>query len=348
VVTSLIVAALAALLPAGFRERQRAEWLGDLTQLDGRARRRYLLTATLTLPSLLLVARRSPSSPYGGWAVTLPRRSRGYALVTAFAITAALFGAAVAGRLGWDPPPPLLSEAASQALKETVFPGRTVTGRPEAPAFAQTGDGDWTAGGALFEVPSVPAGRDLSTDAVTARDRLAAAGWTIDNDVRTDLMPDNGATDTGWSFTAHTGGLVLEFGAWRYPDRTSSQYYVRRTTFPRAPALPLLAAALVSGLAACALYRRIGDRRGRAAIRASAPTVLLFAVAPTVLLLVAREFAGPLADETWPPAWYLLFVAGGEHPWVYAALTTVFAVWVALLPTIHAPLEAPRWEYRET
>lgn len=352
-VTSLIVAALARLLPAGFRDRQRAEWAGDLAQLDARSRARYLLTATLTLPSLALAARSAPGA-YGGWAITLPRHVRGYALVVAFTLVTAMFGAAVAGRLAWDPPPALLSSAGSQALKETVFPGRVVTGSPDARAFDQDVDGNWSSGGALFEVPSVPVDRDLKADTVAARDRLTAAGWTIDEDVTSALTPgavDFRPTDTAWSFTAHTGTLVLEFGASRYSDRTSSQYYVRRTTYPHAPTMLLLTAALLAGaagwVAACSLYRRVGGRRGRAALRASASTVVLFALMPAAVLLVARDFAAPLAHEVWPPAWYWLFVTGGEHPYVYAASTAIFAVWLALLPTIHAPIKAPHWEYAD-
>jgi len=353
VVTSLLVAALARLLPAGFRDRQRAEWLGDLAQLDGRARARYLLTATLTLPSLYLVAKSTPGT-HGGWAVALPRHVRGYALIAAFTLVTAMFGAAVAGRLAWDPPPPLLSAAGSQALKETVFPGLAVTGSPDAPAFDQDADDNWHSGGALFEAPPVPIHRDLKADAVTARDRLAAAGWTIDENVHSALTADAvdiGPDDAAWSFTAHTGGLALEFGASRYSDRTSRHYYLQRTTYPRAPTMLLLAAGMVTGaagwLAACSLYRRVGARRGRAAVRVSASTVVLFALAPATFLLVAREFAAPLAEEVWPPAWYWLFVVGGEHPYVYATLTTIFAVWVALLPTIHAPVKAPHWEYAD-
>jgi hypothetical protein len=353
VVTSLIVAALARLLPAGFRDRQRAEWLGDLAQLDGRSRARYLLTATLTLPALFLVARSAPGA-YGGWAVALPRHVRGYALVAAFTLVTAMFGAAVAGRLAWNAPPPLLSAAQSQALKETVFPGRVVTGSPGAPAFEQDVDGHWASGGASFEVPSVPGNRDLKADTVTARDRLAAAGWSIDEDVTSALTPDAvdfSQADVAWVFTAHTSALVLEFGASRYKDQTSSQYYVRRTTYPKAPVTVLLTAAMVAGaagwLAACSLYRRVGGRQGRAAVRASTPTVVLFALVPTAFLLVARKLADPLAHEVWPPAWYWLFVTGGQHPFVYAALITVLAVWVALLPTIHAPVKAPRWEYAD-
>ena len=352
-VTTLLVTALARLLPAGFRDRQRAEWLGDLAQLGGRSRARYLLTATLTLPSLYLVARSTPSA-YGGWAVALPRRVRGYAVIAAFTLVTAMFGAAVAGRLAWDRPPPLLSAAGSQALSETVFPGRVVTGNLDAPAFEQDVDGNWSSGGALFEVPSVPVDRDLKADTVTARDRLAAAGWTIDEDVRSALSADAvdiGPDDAAWGFTAHTDTLLLDFGASRYSDRTSSGYYLRRTTYPHAPTVLLLAAGMLTGaagwIAACSLYRRVGTRRGRAAVRAAAPTVTLFAVAPAIFLLVARELAAPLADETWPPAWYGLFVVGGEHPWIYAALAAIFALWVALLPTIHAPVKAPHWEYAD-
>jgi hypothetical protein len=166
---------------------------------------------------------------------------------------------------------------------------------------------------------------------------LAAAGWAIDDDVQSVLIPgavDSGPGDVAWSFTAHTGGLVLEFGALRYGDRASSQYFVRRATYPQAPTTLLLAAGIVAGA-----------RRGRAAVRVSAPTVVLFALVPAAFLLVAREFAGPLAAEVWPPAWYWLFVVGGERPYVYASLATILAVWVALLPTIQAPIPAPRWEY---
>jgi len=52
---------LAGLLPAGFRERQRAEWTGDLLELadsTAAARRRYLFAAAWTLPALRGAARR--------------------------------------------------------------------------------------------------------------------------------------------------------------------------------------------------------------------------------------------------------------------------------------------------
>jgi hypothetical protein len=50
---------LGALLPAGFRDRQRGEWAADLLMLahDPAARRRYLLAAARTLPALRAVAR---------------------------------------------------------------------------------------------------------------------------------------------------------------------------------------------------------------------------------------------------------------------------------------------------
>ena len=353
-VTSLIAAALARVLPAGFRERQRSEWLGDLAQLDRAARWRYVLTATLTFPSLYLAARRSGPRPYAGWAIALPRRTRGYVMVTSFAIATALLGAALAGRLSWDPPPPLLTPSASQALQETVFPGRVVTGTPDAPAFGEDADG-WIPGGSVFAVPSVPVDRDLRADTVTARDRLAAAGWAVDDDVHSALDPGAVSftpTDTAWSFTAHNAGLVLEFGATRYSGQpASSFYYLHRTTYPHAPVLLLLSAGALAGLAgwlaACSLHRRVGDRRGRAALRAASPTVAAFAVVPTAFLLVAREFAAPLTERGWTPAWFFLFVRGGEQPYGYAVLISVFAVGVAMSTTIHAPIRPPHWDYAD-
>ncbi|GLY93235.1 hypothetical protein [Actinoplanes sp. NBRC 103695] len=52
------VSLLAALLPAGFRDRQRDEWTGDLLALPLPDRRRYLVGAARTLPSLRRAAHR--------------------------------------------------------------------------------------------------------------------------------------------------------------------------------------------------------------------------------------------------------------------------------------------------
>lgn len=58
-----VVGTLCWLLPAGFRQRQRAEWTGDLLAMSAAgagaaARRRYLFAAAWTLPSLRAHARR--------------------------------------------------------------------------------------------------------------------------------------------------------------------------------------------------------------------------------------------------------------------------------------------------
>jgi hypothetical protein len=349
VVIRLIVAVLARMLPAGFRDRQRAEWLGDLGELPGPARLRYLVTATLTLPSLYVAARRRTP-----WTDGIRTGSGGYGLVAVFAVVTAMFGAAVAGRLTYTPPGPMLSAAASQALAATVFPGRVVDGSPKAPAFTTDADDETLPGGALFEVPSVPTSRDLRADAITARDRLAAAGWTIDDDVHYDLDPAtvdvNLATDTSWAFTAHTADLTLEFGAWRYGTNTTSYYGLGRTTYPRPPATVLLAAAAVAflagWLAACRLSRRVAGLRNRAAMRAAIPTIVALAVAPAAFLLVNRLVA-PIPDESSPPRWYLLFVEGGDNAYFYAATVAVLALGLALRPTIREPIRAIPWEYAE-
>jgi hypothetical protein len=52
------VSLLTALLPAGFRDRQRDEWTGDLLALSLPDRRRYLFGAARTLPSLRRAAHR--------------------------------------------------------------------------------------------------------------------------------------------------------------------------------------------------------------------------------------------------------------------------------------------------
>jgi hypothetical protein len=76
-VDDLVVSLLAALLPAGFRERQRGEWASDLLTLAGSApgaRLRYLWGAARTLPTLRRLARCGRSAgavqldaPIGAW-----------------------------------------------------------------------------------------------------------------------------------------------------------------------------------------------------------------------------------------------------------------------------------------
>ncbi|MFI7603277.1 hypothetical protein [Actinoplanes sp. NPDC049681] len=65
----LVVAAMAGLLPAGFRQRQRAEWTADLLEVGaaGRAAQwRYLAAALWTLPALRSFARRGVAAGTGG------------------------------------------------------------------------------------------------------------------------------------------------------------------------------------------------------------------------------------------------------------------------------------------
>jgi hypothetical protein len=56
------LALLGGLLPAGFRERQRDEWAGDLVALAGGDRRRYLIGAARTLPILRSQVRNHPAA----------------------------------------------------------------------------------------------------------------------------------------------------------------------------------------------------------------------------------------------------------------------------------------------
>jgi hypothetical protein len=266
---SAVVWILARLLPEHFRDRQRDEWRGDLAQLDRTARLRYLATAALTLPSLYAAARKSGNQAYGLRTLALPEDTGARALIIMFALVAAMFGAAAAGRLTWTPLPPLMSAAESRLLAETVFPGRTVTGAPDAPAFASDVDGDTQPGSAGFEVPSADPHRDLRADAELAHDRLQARGWTIDTDVHSVLTPDivgvDMARDADWQFAAHRDGLTLDFTTWRYQDRGLAAYEVRRTTVPHFHLWTAIAAAVPGGflgwLLACRLHRHATRRR---------------------------------------------------------------------------------------
>jgi hypothetical protein len=74
-VDRFLVALLGALLPAGFRERQRGEWASDLLTLaaeEPAACRSYLLGAARTLPALWSVARGGPGAP----AIAVPAGTR--------------------------------------------------------------------------------------------------------------------------------------------------------------------------------------------------------------------------------------------------------------------------------
>ncbi|WP_199512507.1 hypothetical protein [Nucisporomicrobium flavum] len=336
------IALLTRMLPAGFRERQREEWRGDLAELarHGRASRlRYVAIAALTLPSLHLAARRAPSAG-GGWALR-PEKGSGTAVpIALLAVTAGMFAAAAVGRLTWTPPPPMMTAAQAQDLAVTVFPGRAVTGTPEAPVFDSDVDDNTLAGATAFEVAAVPLDRDFEADLHAARDRLRARGWTIDTDVHDELTPDvvgvDLTRDSLWRLTAHRDRLTLDVTTGRYHDQATASYLVRPVTYQHLPALPLLAAAapaaLAAWLAACRLHRRAARRRGFPQLTAAAGVIVCFAALPMTGLLLAAPHAATLTDEPLAPWWYTLFVTGGDRPYVYAALVTVLAIWLTGLP----------------
>ncbi|UQU67829.1 hypothetical protein COUCH_16800 [Couchioplanes caeruleus] len=336
------IALLARMLPAGFRDRQRAEWRGDLAELarHGRASRlRYLAIAALTLPSLHLAARRGPWAG-GGWAIR-PQKGSGTAVpIALLAVTAGMFAGAAAGRLTWTPPPPMMSAAQARELAGTVFPGRTVTGTPAAPVFDSDVDDNTLAGATTFEVSAVPLERDFEADLRTARDRLRARGWTVDTDVHDEMTPDvvgvDLAHDSLWRFTAHRDHLTLDVSTGRYRNQATASYLVRPATYQHLHTLPVLAAGapatLAAWLAACRLHRRAARRRGLPQLTAAAGVIVSFAVLPMAGLLIAAPHATPLTDEPVAPWWYTLLVTGGDRPYVYATLVTVLAIWLAGLP----------------
>jgi hypothetical protein len=74
----VVVGLLARLLPPGFRDRQRAEWTGDLLAMEkagAGARWRYLVGAMFSLPALRSVVRRGDLGGPAGGVVVSPGRT---------------------------------------------------------------------------------------------------------------------------------------------------------------------------------------------------------------------------------------------------------------------------------
>jgi hypothetical protein len=128
-----VVAALARLLPAGFRDRQHAEWTGDLVALSDTGagnRWRYLLGAAWTLPSLrAVVVRRGATG--------------GPVLLTGAPAAMATIGRVLLVGLGW----PVVSWWLAVFGRYTVLdiPGRLAAngGTPVDPKDLWPVDGPW-------------------------------------------------------------------------------------------------------------------------------------------------------------------------------------------------------------
>ncbi|MEU4156929.1 hypothetical protein [Actinoplanes sp. NPDC026670] len=201
-VSRIAVAALARLLPAGFRDRQRAEWSADLLELSPRQRVRYLSSAAWTLPELRAAVRAgrpawwSPAGLRAG--LGRPGTSGVVALAVVVAVLGAMFGAAGATRIGWEHARPLPSGAEAAELTRTAFPGRPVVSADTAAFWAGKPDDRSVYVGVIYSVDKADA------EVPGVAQRLDAAGWqTVPH-----LYPDS---MSGADIRMERDGLVLMY-----------------------------------------------------------------------------------------------------------------------------------------
>ena len=312
----ILVAALAGLLPPGFRYRQRAEWSADLADLRSAgtvARCRYLVAAAWTLPTLRRAVRggRTPAP-----SLLSPHRLRAglgrpgtpgiVALAMLVSLLAGLFGAAYATRVGWEYATPLPVGGQAREVEQTVFPGLMVTGGGDALLWTQPGE--HAEFGAVRYVVDPRETRSVTSAPAEIRDRLLAAGWRPVRD------PDAGMP--GFESSAQAGVLKMARGGLVLTYRGGDEFTVARAV---PPWMGWVAAAglLVGGLIGWALTgwagRRadVGSAAGQLAAMVAWPTVVV------ALLLLLGGLLGRPGGQTWHDMFYLhlLYIADGPPKW---------------------------------
>lgn len=309
----VVVALLVRLLPAGFRERQRAEWSADLYELAAESvvvRWRYLLSAAWTLPELRAVVRAGRPSPLSvrGLRAGLGRPGTPGIVVLAVLVSllSALFGAAWAARIGWEFSAPLPTGAQADDLKQTVFPGLAVIGGGDAPLWRQ-GVEHPGFGTAYYVIDPADAG-DVGNLRDGVHDRLLAAGWhAVEHpDAGDPYFPSYPEASEIWMTR---DGLVLKYDG-------GNDFTVQRAV------PPWMAWVAVAGAAAGAMIGwLVTGWAGRRAAEGSA----------------AAQLAGPLA---WPAAVVVLFLLLGGLLLRPFGQTYSDVFYLRLLYIVEGP---PRW-----
>jgi hypothetical protein len=338
------VAALAALLPVGFRDRQKAEWTADLTDLASAGavvRWRYLMAALWTLPKLRSLVR-------SGEAATSPRLSGRslrthlgrpgtsgiVVLASLVALLGGAFGAGATIRIGWELGRPLPTGVQAEDLKRTIFPGLKVAGGGDAPYWRATEDSeDLEFGAADYAVGSIDSlytrDVDAPVDAAVAAlipgipGRLTATGWRIQHGPP-DEVAGPGRTPTRYTpLRATRDGLILT-----YPGGES--FSVARAI---PPWLDWFAAggALLGGLCGWFLTAWAGRRAELGSAAAELAGLLVW---PTTVLLLLSQLGSlvlHLPTHSWRDVVYLrlLYLVGGTPRW--AGVIALLAVGIVLL-----------------
>jgi hypothetical protein len=256
-------------------------------------------------------------------------------------ILGAFAGAVVTTQLAWLTVPPLPGDERAAQISDTVFPGLHVFGGGDVADFVpeRGAESGLVNGYVNYSVKHTDATRDVDAYEAGARDRLAAAGWTVH---------DTSSAELGPGFWAARDGLVLQFSIWYWPDLPSydsdggASYRLSRATPDRmwAAALP---GAPVGAMAAFLVLGWISRRT----VRATDGMAVLSVVAAFPLLLVAPATVQGVrawwrTDPAYPPTepfWRPLFYDITAFATVLLMLLAAIAVLVAAL---QRPFPLPR------
>lgn len=342
---SRAASALAVLLPDGFRDRQRDEWLGDLLALSEAgagpgARLRYLVGAARTLPILRRQVRRGHSA--GALPARLGRPgSKGvvWAAVLVSLVTGFL-GACAAEAVAW-------SAAAGvpdlRSVAPVVFAGGSVQQSRDSyminPAAGWreylTGSDDEDQYGVQSLWQSVPAAVDPVGWLDAARGRLEADGWAVHG---------AGGPVYAHSFWATSDGYAVEVGI---DDPISGEPATASATVTRTPpwwmAVVMVLAAGVGAFGGWVLTGWVGRRTAnrhrvvRAGVTLLTSTALVFMVPQALFgLQLAVSNILVLAMPTAPP-WVSMFKVFG---WAMFAASLVLTAAVIVIASTRRPAKA--------
>ncbi len=305
------VAVLGTLLPAGFRDRQRAEWSADLADLaseSGIVRWRYLLAAAWTLPALRALVRSSrPGPSWRGVRVHLARPGTSGIVVPAVlvAMLGGLFGAGLATRAGWEFAPSLPHGARAEEVKRTVFPGVSVVGGGDAPLWTFSRDGEYVEPGSTAYVVETSNVAELVSG---VRDRLAAQGWSI-HDTAAGGVGSGGTPTHDNPVRATRDGLTLT--------------YVGGDTFTLTRSVPPWlgwfagGGALLGALIGWLLTGWVGQRAQRGSVAGQLAGLVAWPTAVVMLILLLGDMLFVPGTQSWLEMVYLhlLYIVGGAPRW---------------------------------